>query len=72
MSNYPYTNLNSAVISPQSKHTRNSPDAHCGRRYEMFNYSYNKRDLFDAVNLPIAHVFLDANTPPGKRKYLLI
>ncbi len=38
----------------------------------MFNYSYNKRDLFDAVNLPIAHVFLDANTPPGKRKYLLI
>jgi hypothetical protein len=31
----------------------------------MFNYSYNKRDLFDAVKLPIAHVFLDANTPPG-------
>ena len=33
--------------------------------YDMFNYSWNKRELFDKVGLPVAHVFLDdaAATP---------
>jgi FKBP-type peptidyl-prolyl cis-trans isomerase len=27
--------------------------------FEMFNYTWSKRELFDSVQLPVAHVFLD-------------
>ncbi len=30
--------------------------------YDMFNYTWNKRELFDSVQLPVAHVFLDDAT----------
>jgi FKBP-type peptidyl-prolyl cis-trans isomerase len=32
--------------------------------FNMFNYTYSKRAMFDSVGLPIAHVFLDDSTPP--------
>lgn len=32
--------------------------------YSMFNYTWSKRELFDAVELPVAHAFLDDKPAP--------
>jgi len=32
--------------------------------FDMFNYTWNKRELFDSVQLPVAHVFLDDAAAP--------
>jgi thiol-disulfide isomerase/thioredoxin len=34
--------------------------------FSMFNYTWSKRELFDAVGLPIAHAFLDDTPSPGE------